>query len=346
MFLQLTENYIASKFFQNCGKPFYNRSQKTYQGSCPICREGSSWLKKRRCYYIVSKNIVCCHNCGWYSSPYNWIVKVTGLNYSAIKKELENFDTPIFSTRQEEKQPKKEIEGVECLPSDSINLFDDKQIEYYSQNQIIRQAINLLQSRRLVTAINKPAAFYISLTDKVHDNRLVIPFYGDDNKIIHYQTRTVLDNDTRPKYLSKVGSEKSLYGINTVNSDLEYLFITEGPIDAMFLQNGIAVAGINESRTKNFTDIQKQQLNGYPLHKKVWVLDNQYNDKTSKQKTKNLLDAGENVFIWPENLKDYKDLNEYCIDKNCDSFDRDIILNNTYSGLKGKLLLTSRCSQQ
>jgi len=346
VFLPLTENYIASKFFQNCGKPFYNRTQKTYQGSCPICREGSSWLKKRRCYYIVDKNVVCCHNCGWYSNPYNWILKVTGLNFSEVKKELENFDTPIFSVNIKQKDNKKEHNITENLPSDSINLLDENQTEYYSQNQTIKQALSLLRNRRLISAINRPLTFYISLTDKVHENRLVIPFYSDDNKIIHYQTRTVLDTDTRPKYLSKVGSEKSLYGINAVNSDLEYLFITEGPIDAMFLQNGIAVAGINESKTRNFTETQKQQLNGYPLHKKIWVLDNQYSDKTSKQKTKNLLDAGENVFIWPENLKNYKDLNEYCIDKKCDSFDRDIILNNTYSGLRGKLLLTSRCCQQ
>jgi hypothetical protein len=41
---------------------------------------------------------------------------------------------------------------------------------------------------------------------------LVLPFYDSEGDIIFYQTRTILkkDNYNKPKYLSKVGSEKSL----------------------------------------------------------------------------------------------------------------------------------------
>ena len=109
----------------------------------------------------------------------------------------------------------------------------------------------------------------------------------------------------------------------------------------MFLKNGVAVAGINESKTKSFTPLQIQQLNGYILHKKIWVLDNQWTDSASKIKTKNLIDAGEQVFLWPEYLKQYKDLNDYCVEKNINSFDIDVILENSFSGLKAKLLLAN-----
>lgn len=341
MFLDLTEDYIASKFFSYCGKPYYNRVQKTYQGSCPICREGTSWLKKRRCYYVVEKNIVCCHNCGWYSNPYNWILKITGQSYIDIKKEIETFSSPISFSNTSIREPIEQKDSEETLPEDSINLLDKGQIEYYSQNYIVKQALDLIYTRKLDTSINRCNTFYLSLTDKKQANRLILPFYDSDNKIIHYQTRTILSDDNRPKYLSKPNSEKSLFGINKVEEELEYLFITEGPIDSMFIKNGIAVAGINESRSINYTQVQKQQLNMFPLHKKIWVLDNQLVDKASKTKTKNLLDQNESVFIWPESMKSYKDINEYCIDNNTTNLDIDFILKNTYNGLKGRMILAN-----
>ena len=109
----------------------------------------------------------------------------------------------------------------------------------------------------------------------------------------------------------------------------------------MFVENGIALAGINESKTNNFTPTQISQLNQYPLHKKIWVLDNQVNDMTSKTKTKKLLDIGETVFIWPKSLSNYKDINEYCVDKGINSFDEETIVENSYSGLKGMLLVSN-----
>ena len=336
MLLKLTEGYVASKFFQYCGKPTFNRSQKTYQGSCPICREGTSWLKKRRCYYIVSKNSICCHNCGWYSTPYQWVIRVSGMSYGDIKKDLETGTEDIVFNNIPNKQEKK---PSPALPADSINLLDAEQVNYFNESPIIQQCVELVKNRRLSTAINRPKALFTTTTDKVHSNRLIIPFYDLNGKIIFYQSRTVLKGDDRSKYLSKVGAERSLYGIDNVNTNTEYLFLTEGPIDAMFIQNGVGIAGINESVNKNFTEAQTRQLNGFPLHTKVWVLDNQLRDNTSKIKSNKLLDEGERVFIWPESFIGYKDINEYCIDKGINSFDVDTILENTYTGLKGKLLL-------
>ncbi len=340
MFLPLTENFIANKFYQNCGKPFYNKSQRLYQGSCPICREGRSWLKKKRCYYIVEKNVVCCHNCGWYSTPYNWILKVTGNTFQELKKELEDYKREDYNEIVEVKQEKPRT-PTESLPQDAINLFDDNQVNYFKQNVIIKDALSLIKNRRLQTAVNRSKALYISISDKVHDNRLIIPFYDTNNKIIFYQSRKILPDDTRAKYLSKVGSERSLYGINNINSQLEYFFITEGPIDAMFLKNGIALCGINEGKNNNLTSVQQAQLLQFPLFKKIWVLDNQMQDNASKIKTNHLINAGETVFIWPKSLQKYKDINEYCVDSGVDELDTDIVLSNCYSGLKAKLMMNN-----
>jgi len=62
----LPEAYIVQKFYQYAGRPKYNRLAKTYQGGCPICREGKSWGKKRRLFYVTTDNFLHCHNCGWH----------------------------------------------------------------------------------------------------------------------------------------------------------------------------------------------------------------------------------------------------------------------------------------
>ena len=53
----LPEAYIVQKFYQYAGQPKYNRLAKTYQGGCPVCREGKSWGKKRRLFFVVKDNI-------------------------------------------------------------------------------------------------------------------------------------------------------------------------------------------------------------------------------------------------------------------------------------------------
>lgn len=337
MFLPLTEEYIASKFYRYCGKASYNRSQKVYQGSCPICHEGTSWLKKRRCYYLVEKSSICCHNCGWFSKPYQWITRVTGLSYLEIKKELEEDNIPItiYKNQGKQRDNKKET-GI--LPDDSINLFDKEQQLYYKNNEVVSTCLNIIKERRLDTAINRPSAFFTSLVDRIHFNRLIIPFFDSNNKIVWYQSRQVMAKDDRAKYLSKMNSERSLYGVNNIDVNINYVFITEGPIDAMFIKNGLGVGGISEG-DKCFTPYQEKQLSVFPLHEKIWVLDNQFLDNTSRAKTKKLLDRGDRVFIWPESMKNYKDLNDYCIDCELDEIDMNLILNNSYSGLRGKLLI-------
>ena len=78
------------------------------------------------------------------------------------------------------------------------------------------------------------------------------------------------------------------------------------------------------------------------LFKKIWVLDSQWVDQTSKIKTGQLIDQGCNVFIWPEGIgKQYKDLNELCVGVDNPGIGHKFIEKNTYSGMKAKLILNS-----
>jgi len=264
---------------------------------------------------------------------------VTGKSFHEVIKEVKDNDLVV-----EYKEPEKIQEvKLKTLPDDCVNLSDKTQIEFFNESKTIKECICLIRQRMLDKGINSPKTFYISLIDKTHKNRLVIPFYNTEGDIVYYQSRTVLasDNFTKPKYLSKTGGEKSLYGISNVDDSLPYIFILEGPIDSFFVKNGVAVCGIQDESERMFTELQKQQFSMYPTHEKIWVLDNQWCDTASLKKSRILIEQGQAVFIWPEELKRYKDINEYVVKYGLSEFKTQKILDNTYRGLKGIMMLDS-----
>jgi hypothetical protein len=342
----IPHEYILQKYYQYAGYPQFKKTSNTYIAGCPICREGSSWGKKRRSIYIADDNVICCHNCGWYSDAVKWVQEVSGMTFNEIVNEAKNYDILPLDVLSSDVPKKILTKPAEPLPFDCINLFDSAQIEYYKNNKIVCDALDLVKKRKLDIAINRPETLWATFRDKVHKNRIIIPFYNDKKDIIFYQSRLIYEKDAKsyPKYLSKINGEKSLYNINKISPDLEYIFIFEGPIDSFFVKNGTAVAGIQENSNNTFSTLQEQQLATFKLYKKIWVLDSQWQDKASRIKTQKLLDQNETVFIWPESLgKRYKDINELCIDLNKAEIKPQFFIDNSANGLKAKLLMTSIC---
>lgn len=331
------EEYVVSKFFQYIYQPKFNRYNNTYQGGCCICREGGSLGKKRRCYYIPKNDNIFCHNCGWSSKPLKWIKEVSSKTDADIIEEIKQYvdeDDVVEVSEQEVVKIK-----TETLPKDSINLNDTAQVEFYKANPIVSACINLIKSRRLDTAVNKPDSLYISLVDRVHKNRLIIPFINEYKDIEFYQSRTVIPNDSkfRPKYISRIGAEKTLFNIDKISSDFKNVFIFEGPLNAFFTKNSVAVAGITDKGSATFTKRQQQQVDTVlRWYDKIWVLDSQWIDDASLSKSEILLNNGERVFIWPEKFgKKFKDFNDICIACKVDEISHDFIEKNTFEGLEG-----------
>ena len=337
--ISVPDQYIANILYENIYKISYNKFNKTYNGCCPFCREGKSWGVKKRFYYIPKTQSTYCHNCGYSKGAINFIVDLTNKPLHFVINDIKNHDGEIVEVKQEEVKKVND----KSLPQDCINLSDESQVSYYKDNSIVKLALDLINERKLTNAINKPRTFYLSLTDKVHKNRLILPFYNENDDIIFYQSRGLTKKDLyeRPKYLSKVGAERSLYGVHNINHNLDNVFIFEGPIDSYFCENGIATCGITENSDKMFTSLQKEQLNKLNLLEKVFVLDSQWLDKASLSKSLILADNNEKIFIWPKELgKKFKDFNDICVAGDKDKIKPEFILKNTHSGLKAKLLLT------
>lgn len=323
-----------------CKRPTYKRSAGVYNAECPYCREGKSSGRKRRFFYLPSEEKMFCQNgCGG-KTPMQFIRDVSGMSAGEIMREAEEYITPVAELlkRSETQENANKRENKEALPKDSINLFDRRQVAYYRDEKVVQDAIALIQRRRLDVAVNMPRALWISLTDDIHRNRLCFPFYdyGSKYDISYYQTRAMYPQDEMDgrKYLSKLNGDKTVYNIQNIDPNIDYIFLQEGPIDAMFIRNGVGIAGVYLS------DLQHGLLSkNFPLYQHVYMFDNQWRDRTARKHTEKAIKEGHTVFIWPKHLFKYKDLNELCIDQKINEFPVNYAKRYIYSGLKATLQL-------
>lgn len=332
--MNLPLNYILQSIYQNC-KRVVRKNSNIYNFECAVCREGRSSGKKRRGYFFVKEGYFQCQNCQRSWSSVDWIMNTSHLTFRELIKEASEYDNTFNEIINKNETPAVKP-PTPSLPHDSINMSDPVQLKYHKDKPEVQMCLEYINARRLNTAINKPNTFYLSLTDYIHKNRLCIPFYDENGKIIYYQTRALYPKDEEiAKYLSKKDADKSLYGINGIDPSLEHLFIFEGPIDSMFCKNGVAACGLC------LTAKQEAQLNQYRFLTKIWVLDNQLDNPDVYDKYSELIDKEENVFFWPQEFANYKDLNAVCVAIGKNSIPHKFILNNTFKGMKAQLKLSS-----
>lgn len=336
--LVLPQEYTIQKFYELAGAPKHNTITNVYNAGCPICHEGKSWGRKKRAFYIPKSDIITCHNCGWYGSPARWIKEVSGCSYDDIKREAKNYDLLPEIITNEKKETATFV--TQTLPDDCINLLDPIQAEYWKDNPDVQKAQRYIRERGWDKAVNCPETLWFTFKDEYMSGRIIIPFYDFDNQIVWYQGRSI-DSSEHVRWKSKFNSVSTCFNIHKLNPEGERVFIFEGPADAMFCEDGIAVAGVQEkSRSLCFSVKQRQQLARYPFHKRIWVLDSQWIDKAAYKKSKILVDMDEDVFIWPEKLgKQYKDFNEVVNALEINKIPGEFLMRYVHRGAKAQLKL-------
>ncbi len=333
--MKLPHTYTAAKVRQYCGKTIQNN--RYINGSCPICREGSSWGKKKRFFYIIPDDYMYCHNCGFSSNPYWFVKEVTGMTWKEIKDDVMDYSGEDISTNIVDFDAKPDWKpDVPALPGDCVNITDINQLKFHFDNPVIQKALAYIKSRRLDKALFSPRTYYICLNDKHHKNRIVIPYYDEYGRVLTYTSRIFLDGDKRPnKYLLKFNSVKEVFNLEKLDSNIPEVFVIEGPIDTMFVRNGIGISGTS------LTTHQEEQLNGtHPFHQKIWIFDNyRFEGPEIRKKIADKIREGETIFLYDGPFEEYKDLNQYCIAKGLDFVDPDLLKKYSYSGEKTLLRL-------
>ena len=149
--------------------------------------------------------------------------------------------------------------------------------------------------------------------------RVVIPFYDRAGKFFAFQGRAF--GKEQPKYITIKFDEtkQKIYGVDRVDLN-KPVMITEGPIDSLFLDNAIALAGADA-----VVNIQHEQC--------TMIFDNEPRNEHIVNRMKTAVDKKFNLVIWPESLK-YKDINDMIIAGMSSTKVSSLIHSSTYCGLE------------
>lgn len=331
----IDKKYIS--IFGSSARNFKWKSATLANCSCPLCGDSASNRFKARLFFVErnSRYNIFCHNCGASLSFNNFLKTVNPSLYDEYAKEI--FAENLQNKPQEEVKIQP-FEVPKFLQSDSV-LSSLKRISQLKENHPAKRYVEsrkiphnqhykLFYAPKFRFWINTiiPKKFPISESD---EPRLIIPFLDEDKNVFAVQGRA-FGNSTPKYYTIKFDEQKpKIYGLDTVNFDKEY-YIVEGPIDSLFLDNCLAMAGsdiqINESFLPNIN------INA------VLIYDNEPRSIQIISKMEKVLQKGLKIVIWPENIK-FKDINDMVLNGMTVSDIRFFIKSNIYSGLAGLLQL-------
>lgn len=299
---------------------------------CPICGDSQTSKTKARGWILDKDNkaLYHCFNCGMSASLRN-LLKFVDINlYNdyvidskielGIKEEVKSpIDTIVHKVPEFKKSdsPLLKIKKISQLKS-------DHPAKKYVQNRSIPAASHykLYYAPKFNTWVNS------IIPDKLNANRdeprLVLPFIGKDGVLFGFTGRSFTKNGLRYLTIMIDESKPKVFGLDKVNFDKRY-YIVEGPIDSLFMNNAVAMAG---------ADGNSEGLSN--LDNAVYVFDNEPRNVEIVKRMEKILERGYKLCIWPEKLVD-KDINDMVMSG---LNPQQIIDDSTYSGLSGKLQLS------
>ena len=319
-------SYIDLKFINDLSgrlSQFKKKTDYLFNFRCPHCGDSQKSKTKARAYLYRVKNDMFfkCHNCGQGQNLANFIKFVDPKLYESYlleryKKSAPATPKPKFDfkpTKFTNQTPIDDLKSIKDLP-------EDHPARLYCMNRKIPEKYfdKLFLSDKFMTLVNevKPNTYKIT---KDHP-RLIIPFYDTTGKVFAFQGRAF--GKEQPKYLTiKLDENKQkVYGLDKVNFQ-KPIYITEGPIDSLFIDNCLAAGG---------ADLFLK--NKIPNENITYIFDNEPRNKEIVKRMYKVIEQDFNVVIWPEDLQ-LKDVNDMIMSGLTKFELQDIISNNTYSKL-------------
>ena len=330
-------SYIDSKYLNILGPQllkFKKKGDFLWNFRCPYCGDSEKSRTKARGYVYRKKNDLFykCHNCGVGSTLGNLIKYVdskihkdyimeryrSGVETSDPKPEF-NFDVPVFR----KKGVLKNLKSISDLSTDhpARKIIEERLIPPKSFSDLY-----LCESFYKFTNTLIPNKF--PSLDGDHP-RLLIPFRNEQEEVFAYQGRAF--GKEQPKYITiKLDKDSDkIFGLDKVDKDKQ-IYVVEGPIDSMFLDNCIAVAG---------ADFTKPLMVGDKLitNEEITVIfDNEPRNKEICKQIEKTIQHGRNIVLWPEWIK-YKDINDMILGEYSKLQIQEIIKDNTFSGAAAQL---------
>ena len=275
---------------------------------------------KARGYFYRKKNdyFYRCHNCGKGTTFGKVLEYIDSVMYKEYIMERYKGDAP------KTEQPEFKFEAPKFKKIDP-KLENLTPINKLNGGHPARQFV---ESRQL------PEEFYSDLYlcpkffewSKIQSQqehpRLVIPFRDESGEVFAAQGRAF--GKEIPKYLTiKFQDKPKIFGLDRVDFTKRY-YVVEGPLDSMFLDNCLAVAGAD--------------FRYLPPGDTTIVLDNEPRSREIIKQMERLIHQEHELVIWPDSITQ-KDINDMVLAGQQDI--KTTIDNNTFSGLEATMKLAA-----
>ena len=306
---------------------------------CPVCGDSETNKFKTRGYFYEhsGKLNVKCHNCSYSASLSRFIKTFNPMLYTEYRLE-------VLKENGQPEEPAPFVSDITKFATRRVDHFEPfKELKKISQLKPEHPAKRYIVDRKIPS--NTHFRIYYSPTycqwvntiipDKFSEKaialdepRIVLPFIDTNGYVFGFTGRSI-SKTTNLRYSTIILDETKdkIFGLDTINRN-KTVYIVEGPIDSLFLNNCVAMAG-SDVNLNNITSRDKL----------VIVYDNEPRNREIVKKIQKAIDQNYKVCIWPDNIEQ-KDINDMILkDNHTGSSIQHIIDSNTYEGLSAKLRL-------
>jgi hypothetical protein len=301
---------------------YKQKKRNLWNFRCPICGDSQRNKNKARGFVFELKGdlVFKCHNCG-ISMP--------------VGKLIEKMDPSLYKQyRMEKFQKKPQIDMrkvkrvVSSTPVFKKNILGDlikindlnnshPAREYLLNRKLPTSALYYTEKFKEWTNSLKPDTFPDTNQD---EGRIIIPFRTKEGDVFGFQGRSLSSTGLRYITVLLEEDQPKIFGLDTIDYD-KTIYITEGPLDSLFLKNCVAMAGADVSRfvtTGNRT---------------VFIYDNEPRNTEITKRIEKHIGNGDSVVIWPKNISQ-KDINDMVLAGHNVT---DIVESSIYTGLSATL---------
>lgn len=313
--------------------------QRVFNCRCPICGDSKKRKRLARCYFYTSHDSlnVSCKNCDYSRSFYNFVKEVFPEDFETYKMDQLKARLNVYDFREESASaPDADANaGSNNVSRETNRVLLDEHCVNISKLSDDHPAVVYLKGRALPeTALTRlyycddfkelaAALSYKELSGKFpHGPRIVIPFFAIDGSISMIQGRS-LNPDDYLRYITIKSDEniEKVYGLDAVDYS-KPVYVCEGPLDSLFLDNCIASCDSSLTRLKG----------------DVYIWDNEPRNPEIIKLMSSAIDNGKSVVIWPWTPDKKVDMNDMIKGGIYTITDlKNTIQKNTFSGIKAKI---------
>jgi len=318
---------------------FTRKDDYLFNCRCIICGDSSEKKNKARGYFYKKEANMFyrCHNCDYGTTVGKFIEQLDPMLYKEYVLEK-------FVKQDEKPEPKKEpdpsyafnfkptfdkpLSIIDGLMDRLDTLSKDHEAVQYVKNRMIPESqfnrLYYVDDIRNLSQLNPKYTKALNIKQP----RICLPFIREDGQLSGMALRGIRGETLRYINLKIKEEDPTIFGLDVIDREKE-VYIVEGPIDSLFLDNAIAAAG------SSFHKIDKIGLTHFTV-----IFDNQPRNKEICSLIHKQIKAGNRVCLWPSDIEE-KDINDMILSGLTKEDIQYIIDSNTYEGLEAELEFTA-----